>query len=427
MGNVDMTYEETPHVENNEMGEKQRDTDQEEIQQPLAVSAQEQLRQEQRTSRIGRARVRMLPQETSDVEEEALAEGAVIRDGRYRIVQLLYKRPRLHLYLGRRLSPEPSTEEEGEQEKQEPLVAIRELVLTSLAPLVREQIENAAFEEFVAPTVLGSPQLSTGGDRVWTEGERHYLVVQLYDKKNAPYADVVTLEELLLERQEWPQWLDEETAISWGAQLCRIVARLHRLGIVLGDLDLSTILVSSSGITPWAPVLLTSWPPPPHFWQPVATTSEAISLQRQVFPVARIAQWNAFVAPEMLRGKCDERSDVYSLGAILYLLLTHYAPVAARHRLQVVYETNVFAWGDGNAVQSEGVSDSLELILPHLLYRRISSTLEQVLLHALELDPSLRYPSVFALVEALEAAELEAVKAASYPGNRGRRKIRFVN
>lgn len=417
-----MMYEETPHVENNTMGEPHYAADQEESQQSLSTSAQEQLRQEQRNSRIGRARVRMLPEQTNEVDEETLAEGAVIRDGRYRIVQLLYKRPRVRLYLGRRLSSEPLFEEE-DQERQEPLVAIRELVLTSLAPTVCEQIEKAAFEEFVSPTVLGSPQLSTGGDRVWTEGERHYLVVQLHDKKNASYADVVTLEELVLERQEWPHWLNEEVALSWGAQLCRIVARLNRLGIVLGDLDLSTILVSSSGITPWAPVLLTSWPPPPHFWQPVATTSEAVSLQRQVFPVARVAQWNAFIAPEMLRGKCDERSDVYSLGAILYLLLTHYAPMAARHRLQVVYETNLFAWGEENVAHCESSSDSLELIAPHLLYRHISSTLEQVLLHALELDPSLRYPSVFALVEALEAAELEAVKAATHPRKAGVRKM----
>ncbi len=417
---MDMMYEETPHVENSTMGEPHYAADQEDSQQSVRPSAQEQLRQEQRTSRIGRARVRMLPEQTHEADEETLAEGAVIRDSRYRIVQLLYKRPRVRLYLGRRLSSEPSSEEE-DQERQEPLVAIRELVLTSLAPTVREQIEKAAFEEFVSPTVLGSPQLSTGGDRVWTEGERHYLVVQLHDKKNASYADVVTLEELVLERQEWPHWLDEEIALSWGAQLCRIVARLNRLGIVLGDLDLSTILVSSSGITPWAPVLLTSWPPPPHFWQPVATPSEAISLQRQVFPVARVAQWNAFIAPEMLRGKCDERSDVYSLGAILYLLLTHYAPMAARHRLQVAYETNLFAWGEENVAHREGSSDSLELIAPHLLYRHISSTLEQVLLHALELDPSLRYPSVFALVEALEAAELEAV--ATHSQKTGIRKL----
>lgn len=390
---------------------------------PLSAASQERLGQTQHTSRIQRARVRILPQQESEEEEETLAEGDVILDGRYRIMQLLYKRPRLHLYLGRRLSPEPSSEEEVEQGEQESLVAIRELVLTGLAPMVREQIEKAAFEEFVSPVVLGSSQLSTGGDRVWTEGERHYLVMQLHDKKSALYSDVVTLAELLLGCQEWPRWLNEEVALSWGAQLSRIVARLQRLGVVLGDLDLSTILVSSSGTTSWAPILLASWPPPPQFWQPGAVVSEAIVLQRQVFPDAKVTQWNAFIAPEMLSGRCDERSDVYSLGAILYLLLTHYAPTAATHRLQVLPEMQSLEGKDEQATRTSDKSDSLELILPRLLYHRISPTLEQILLRALELDPALRYPSVFALVEALEAAEFKAVKASTPVRGPGFRKM----
>jgi hypothetical protein len=64
------------------------------------------------------------------------------------------------------------------------------------------------------------------------------------------------------------------------------------------------------------------------------------------------------------------------------------------------------------ALTSQGAfdtSDCLELIAPHLLYHHIPELLEQIVVRALELDPARRYPSVFALVEALEAAELEVV------------------
>jgi serine/threonine protein kinase len=379
--------------------------------QPLVVNAQEQWKQVRRTNRIQRARVRMLPQETSKEEEETLAEGEVILDGHYRIVELLYRRPRLRLYLARRVSLEQASEEEIEH-----VVAIRELVLGELPELVREQIEKAAFEEFVAPIVLGPSQLSTGGDRVWTKGERHYLVMQLHDRKNVSYADVSTLDKLVLGQREWPTWLTEEVALSWGTRLCRIVARLHRLGIVLGDLDLATILVSSAGASAWSPILLASWPPPAQFWEADVGSSKFMQMQRQIFPAAKVARWNAFIAPEVLSGSGDERSDIYTLGAILYLLLTHYAPVAAIYRLQASVQMSLAEEESGSreqtALTSQGAfdtSDCLELIAPHLLYHHIPELLEQIVVRALELDPARRYPSVFALVEALEAAELEVV------------------
>ncbi len=385
---------------------------------PLLLVSQGQAKQMQRTSPLQRVRVRMVPQEVSDEEEEeeeTLAEGQVILAGRYRIVQLLYKRPRLRLYLARRISSEQVSEGAVEQDEQEPLVALRELVLTDLPERVRKQVEKAALEEFISPIVLGPSQHSKGGDRAWNEGERHYLVMQLHDsKKSASASDVITLDKLLLEPREWPTWLNEEVALSWGARLCRMVARLHRLGVVLGDLDLSTILVSSASASAWSPILLASWPPPPLFWPEELALLEVLQLQRQIFPIAHARRWNAFSAPEMLSGSSDERSDVYSLGAILYLLLTHYAPIAPIYRLQAIVEQKLVQEGTGNGVQTASASyplpdrsNGLELIAPHLLYHHIPTLLEHILVRALEIDPARRYPSVFALVETLEAAELE--------------------
>ena len=347
--------------------------------------------------------------------ESVLEEGQIILEGRYRIVQLLYKRPRLNLYLGRRLSNQATEKGTGDGE-QGSLVAIRELVLTALPSPIRAQVEAAAFEEFVSPVVLGSPRLPTRGDRVWFEGERYYLVMQLSDQKNDLYTSALTLDELLLGRREWPVWLSTETAQNWGVQLCRIVARLHRLGTVLGYLDPATVLVSGTGAASWAPVLLTSWPPPPQCWQ--SASMSCSELCRQIFPIAILSRHNAFAAPEMQGGTYDERSDIYSLGAILYLLLTRYAPIASIHRLQTAQQAIPHAHM-GKSVRpfipqhviAMDTNESLELIPPHILYHRISPALEQIVLRALELNPARRYPSVFAMVEALEAVELAGMSA----------------
>jgi len=338
-----------------------------------------------------------------------LKEGDCIIVGRYRITKLLYQRPRLNLYLGRRIAAGYAQDNTPEHEVYEPLVAIRELVLCDLPAQLHAQIEVAAFEEYVSPIVLGSPRLPTEGDRVWVEGERHYLIMQLQDRKND--SEVGTLADLLINHTQWPAWLSHGVALQWGTQLCRIVARLHRLGVVLVDLSPTTILADEQGCASWAPILLTSWPPAPQFWPPDFMNLPAPDLYTYVFPIAAGAEDNVFVAPEVLEGTCDGRSDVYSLGAILYLLLTGYAPVSAARRLRAIAEQSWYSWEDEDEVASEDADlaaseDALELVAPHLLCDHLSGTLEEVILTALELDPERRYASAFELVEALEALDV---------------------
>ena len=300
---------------------------------------------------------------------DPLPEGSIVMQGRYRLVQLLQHRPRLHLYLAQRLTDQS-------------LVAMRELVLTGLSPELRRQIERAAFEEFASPLVLGSPHLPGAGDRACIENERHYLVMQLRPARGQRAAIAVTLAGLLLQQPRWPSWLDIGTTVEGVRRLSRVVARLHRMGAILGDLNPGMILVDAESAAEWAPVMLISWPPPSQFWSTSDSSNRA--LPRQVFPIAESSPGNAFAAPETLNGMYDERSDVYSLGAILYLLLTRYTPAPASLR---------------------------ELLPPHLFNYRISAELEQVVMRALSLDAADRYPSVYALLEALESIDLEKSRA----------------
>lgn len=328
---------------------------------------------------------------------EPLPYGALILQGRYRIVQLLHTRPRVNLYLGYRL-PRP-LEETAEQALEPPApVAIREMLLADLAPRLQRAIERAAFEEFVSPAMFGSPRLPGVGDRVLIENERHYLVMQLRPVRGARQPVAIPLSDLLSAHQRWPAWLNLGTALEWGIQLCRIVARLHRMGAVLGDLDPSTILVDSEGTADWAPLLLVSWPPASQFWP-----SPGAHLLQQVFPIAATSMDNAFLAPETLQGQHDERSDVYSLGALLYLLFTRYAPTSAHLRLLAEQQRANEQGADGYTPGPQRDGDGMPLVPPHLFNNRLSPRLEQALERALALDPSRRFASAFELVESLEA------------------------
>lgn len=359
---------------------------------------------------------------TSDASDGPLPTGTTILNGQYRLLELLHQRPRVNLYLGRRLPRSDMAKQH--LEAQESLVVIRELVLVGLPRQLQKRVESAAFEEFVSPVMFGSPRLPGTGDRVRVEGERHYLVMQLrgaHGRKSGRGGEkgqptvAITLAELLLNRQQWPLWLDGETALGWGVQLCRIVARLHRLGLVLGDLNPNTVLVDAGGPAEWAPVLLVFWPPAPQFWLASSTQREYAALCSQIFPIAETTSTNAFAAPESLAGsgeKCDERSDVYSLGTILYLLLTRYAPVAALRRRQagnIEAPRNHPHQGTTEYADASQITDGIALIPPRLFNAGIPVALEQALLCALSLEPSQRYPSVFAFLEVLEKIDMKLV------------------
>lgn len=328
-----------------------------------------------------------------------LYEGDVVPGGQYQIVKLLYQRPRLHLYLGRSIASTPAYTEQ----KPEPLFAIRELVLNGLSSHLCAQIVAAAFEEFISPLVLGVPHFPVAEGRVWCAEGRHYLVMPLRAANYAQDEPAITLEDLCLEQRQWPAWLNREIALFWGGDLCRTVAHLHRLGVVLGELNPATILVSHLGMESWAPIVLLFWPPAPHFWMASLSDRPVQELYAEIFPVAEAEARNVFIAPEMLHGVCDERADVYSLGALLYLLLTHHAPVATLRRLYASQRM----LADGESVEqviTEQDLEALELVPPRQLCPAMSMALEGVILRAIDPDPDLRYASVAELSEELEVA-----------------------
>jgi serine/threonine protein kinase len=95
-----------------------------------------------------------------------------------------------------------------------------------------------------------------------------------------------------------------------------------------------------------------------------------------------------YMSPEQIRGgETDARSDIYSLGIVLYELLTGSVPFDSENDYELC------------RAQLEDLPVPLRVLAPEL-----SEALEAVVLRALAKDPADRFPSVRALRAALERA-----------------------
>jgi serine/threonine-protein kinase len=95
------------------------------------------------------------------------------------------------------------------------------------------------------------------------------------------------------------------------------------------------------------------------------------------------------MAPEQVKGKRgDERTDIYSLGAVLYEMVTGAVPFEGPNPFIVM---NSRITGDP--------------IAPRQVNPQISEELEEIILHAMEREPHKRYQSAAAMKAELDDPE----------------------
>jgi eukaryotic-like serine/threonine-protein kinase len=180
------------------------------------------------------------------------------------------------------------------------------------------------------------------------------------------FIDGVSLREII--RTEQP--MKPERALELMRQICEALVYMHGQGVVHRDLKPENILVTAAGV--------------------VKIMDFGIALDEE----ARRLTWSGlsstigtpdYMAPEQVSGRRgDARTDIYSLGVMLYEMLTASLPYAA---------TNVY-----NMMRAKTHED------PQPLTRHrpdLDPKLEEIVLHAIERQAKNRYASAAQMLEDL--------------------------
>jgi serine/threonine-protein kinase len=202
-------------------------------------------------------------------------------------------------------------------------------------------------------------------------GIMHVIAVE---KKSRPYLVMEYLDGQTLRQRLSSGSMDLDEAVRFAMRICDVLDYMHSHKVIHRDLKPENIMLCVDG-----------------------------SIRIIDFGIAKVAGHRRltfggfthalgtpdYIAPEQVKGKRgDERTDIYSFGAMLYEMTTGSAPFNGESPYQIM-----------NARLSSDPA------APHKRNPAISAQLEEIILHAMERDPSDRFSRAADMKRELEAPE----------------------
>ena len=240
----------------------------------------------------------------------------------------------------------------------------RDVALKALPPgLLSDDAARRRFRrEALALSKLNHPNIATVHDFDTQEGV-DYLVMELVSGQT------------LAQKLAVGPLLEKEVA-ALGAQIASALEGAHEQGVVHRDLKPGNILVTPRGhakVLDFGLAMLL---------RPEGEASQAETMSQEHAAVGTLP----YMAPEQLRGeKVDARSDIYAAGAVLFEMATRQRPFPQKIAPRLI-----------DAIQHEAPPT------PSTINRRISPSLDGIILKALDKDPNRRYQSARELLVDLE-------------------------
>ena len=250
-----------------------------------------------------------------------------------------------------------------------------------------EEMRKRFRREAMALSKLNHPNIATIHD-FNTEKDVDFLAME--------YISGVTLSE-----RAQSGALPEAEVLRLGRQAAEALEAAHEQGIVHRDLKPGNIMVTPKGLVKVLDFGLAKlFRPSGPLDKTLTLTSAGTQALTGTLP---------YMAPEQLEGReVDERTDIHSLGAILYKLATGKGPYPQENASEVMY---AILHKPPEPPGSQGV--------------QISEGLERIIFKCLEKEPADRYASAKELIgdlNKLETGDLSALVAGK-PGRRAKRSL----